>query len=147
MVCLVDAGGRFVWVSAACKQIFGYTPDEMAQMERVVKGTPGQNIARMLGRMAPTSGALPMMATGYGGMAGAGAGMATGNPLLAIPALAGGAGFAAKAVAEQSTKREIQKLVSMILNGAPLEKSAAKTASQRAILEQLLSGAANGNQQ
>lgn len=125
----------------------GYTPDEMAQMERVVKGTPGQNIARMLGRMAPTSGALPMMATGYGGMAGAGAGMATGNPLLAIPALAGGAGFAAKAVAEQSTKREIQKLVAMILNGAPLEKSAAKTASQRAILEQLLSGSANGNQQ
>jgi diguanylate cyclase (GGDEF)-like protein/PAS domain S-box-containing protein len=28
-VCLVDADGRFVWVSAAGEQIFGYTPDEM----------------------------------------------------------------------------------------------------------------------
>lgn len=28
-VCLVDSGGRFVWVSAASEQIFGYTPDEM----------------------------------------------------------------------------------------------------------------------
>ena len=28
-VCLVDAGGRFVFVSAACESIFGYTRDEM----------------------------------------------------------------------------------------------------------------------
>jgi PAS domain S-box-containing protein len=28
-VCAVDAGGRFVYVSAACMQIFGYTPEEM----------------------------------------------------------------------------------------------------------------------
>ena len=28
-VCVVDAEGRFVFVSAACKRIFGYTPEEM----------------------------------------------------------------------------------------------------------------------
>ena len=28
-VCVVDTGGRFVYVSAACERIFGYTPEEM----------------------------------------------------------------------------------------------------------------------
>lgn len=28
-VCMVDAGGRFVFASAACERIFGYTPQEM----------------------------------------------------------------------------------------------------------------------
>jgi PAS domain S-box-containing protein len=28
-VCVVDADGRFVFVSAACDRIFGYTPEEM----------------------------------------------------------------------------------------------------------------------
>ncbi len=28
-VCVVDVAGRFVFVSAACEQIFGYTPEEM----------------------------------------------------------------------------------------------------------------------
>jgi PAS domain S-box-containing protein len=28
-ICVVDAEGRFVFVSAACERIFGYTPEEM----------------------------------------------------------------------------------------------------------------------
>lgn len=28
-VCAVDKQGRFVFVSAACERIFGYTPDEL----------------------------------------------------------------------------------------------------------------------
>src|SRR3546814_19787686 len=28
-VCVVDPDGRFVFVSAACERIFGYTPEEM----------------------------------------------------------------------------------------------------------------------
>ena len=28
-VCVVNAEGRFVFASAACQQIFGYTPEEM----------------------------------------------------------------------------------------------------------------------
>lgn len=126
----------------------GYTPDEMAAMERVVMGDTKSNIARMLGRMAPTSGALPMMATGWGGAAGIASGMATGNPLMAIPAAAGGIGFAAKAAAEKMTKDEIRRLMKVVLNGgkAPA-KSAARTAAERAIYEQLLSGAATGQPQ
>ena len=29
VVCAVDSQGRFVFVSAACEQVFGYTPDEL----------------------------------------------------------------------------------------------------------------------
>jgi len=28
-ICVVDAQGNFVFVSAACERIFGYTPEEM----------------------------------------------------------------------------------------------------------------------
>lgn len=34
-VCVVDAEGRFVFVSAACERIFGYTPDEMIGMSMI----------------------------------------------------------------------------------------------------------------
>lgn len=126
----------------------GYTADEMAAMERVVMGDAKSNIARMLGRMAPTSGALPMMATGWGGAAGLASGMATGNPVMALPAIAGGIGFAGKAAAEGMTKKDIARLMATILNGgkAPA-KSAARSAAERAIVEQLLSGAAGGQPQ
>ena len=29
VVCAVDSQGRFVFVSASCEQVFGYTPDEL----------------------------------------------------------------------------------------------------------------------
>jgi len=126
----------------------GYTPDEMAAMERVVMGDAKSNIARMLGRMAPSSGALPMMATGWGGAAGLASGVATGNPVMALPAIAGGIGFVGKAAAEGMTKKDIARLMTTILDGgkAPA-KSAARCAAERAIVEQLLSGAAGGQPQ
>ncbi|MES2163733.1 MAG: diguanylate cyclase [Pseudomonadota bacterium] len=34
-VCMVDAGGRFVFVSAACERIFGYAPREMIGMQMI----------------------------------------------------------------------------------------------------------------
>lgn len=34
-VCMVDAGGRFVFVSAACERIFGYTQQEMIGMQMI----------------------------------------------------------------------------------------------------------------
>lgn len=126
----------------------GYTPDEMAAMEEVVKGSKASNAARLLGRMAPTSGAFPMLTTGWGGMAGVAAGMASGNPLLALPAVAGGVGFAGKGAAEALTKGQIEKLLKAILNGGKAPgMSAARAGSNRAVIEQLLSGAANGQPQ
>ena len=34
-VCMVDAGGRFVYVSAACQRVFGYTQQEMIGMQMI----------------------------------------------------------------------------------------------------------------
>lgn len=121
----------------------GYTPDEMAAMEKVVMGDTRQNIARLLGRMAPTSGALPLAMTGFGGASGATAALATGNPLLAIPALAGGIGEVSKAMAERMTRKDIEKLMATITNGgtAPA-KAASRKAAERALIEQWLSTAA-----
>jgi len=124
----------------------GYTPDEMAAMARVVHGTPGSNVARALGRMAPSSGALPMAATGWGGAAGLGLGFSTGNPWMAIPAIAGGIGYAGKEAAERLTKGDLDLLMKTILNGGRVPvRSAARVATTRSILEQLLAtGALNG---
>lgn len=126
----------------------GYKPDELAAMEKVVNGSTGSNLARLIGRMAPTSGALPLMATGWGGAAGIGAAMAGANPLAALPAFAGGIGFAGKSAAEGITKRQIDDLLKTILNGGKAPSmSAARNASTRAIIEQLLTNSLSGNQQ
>jgi hypothetical protein len=124
----------------------GYTPDEMAAMERVVMGTGGQNFARLLGRLSPNAGALPLMASG-GGLATAAAGLATGNPLMTLAAAPSMVGMISKTAAENMTKKEIARLLATITNGgkAPA-KSAARSAAERAIVEQLLSTAA-GNPQ
>jgi hypothetical protein len=124
----------------------GFTPDEVAQMERIVYGTPGSNAARLLGRFAPNSGALPLLTTGYGGAAGAAAAAATGNPLLAAPAAIGGIGLAAKSAAESMTKREIKKLLDMILSGGKLAPSTSRPAASRAVVEQLITNALSGAQ-
>ena len=124
----------------------GYTPDEMAAMERVVMGSPTQNIARLLGRLSPTSGALGLTG-GFGGAGGMTAAMATGNPLLALTAVPPIAGMIGKTAAENMTKKDIARLLATITNGgkAPA-KSAARAAAERAILEQLLSTPASNPQ-
>jgi len=124
----------------------GFSPEEIAQMERVVFGTKGSNAARLLGRFAPNAGALPLLTTGYGGVAGAAAAGATGNPLLAVPAAMGGIGLASKAAAEGMTKREIRKLVDLILSGGKVAPTTARPAANRAIVEQLVTQALSGAQ-
>jgi len=96
-----------------------------------------------LGRMAPSSGAIPLAMTGYGGAGGVGLAGVTGNPLLAVPALAGGIGEISKALAEHMTRKDIERLMATITNGgmAPA-KTASRKAAERAIIEQWLSAAA-----
>ncbi len=108
----------------------GYTPDEMKAMEKVVFGSGASNTARLLGRMSPTSGALPMMATGWGGAGGLGAAAATGNPLALAPAIAGGVGAVAKGVGESLTRKHIEDLLRTILSGGRLSPSDARVASR-----------------
>ncbi|HJU50579.1 MAG TPA: diguanylate cyclase [Pseudogulbenkiania sp.] len=46
-ICVVDAEGRFVFVSAACERIFGYTPEEMigkAMIEMVLPEDRGRTL-------------------------------------------------------------------------------------------------------
>lgn len=124
----------------------GFTPDEVALMDKIAFGSKPQNAARTLGRMAPNSGALPLMATGWGGAAGLGMAAATGNPIAAIPAGAGAIGLIAKTLAEKSTNKDIERLMQLILSGAPQAPSSAQKAAKAAIVQQLLSQSAGGPQ-
>lgn len=125
----------------------GFKPEELAQMERAVMGTPAQNAARNIGRLAPTSNALSMMTTGIGGASGATAALMGGSPLMAVPAIAGGIGMGAKAIAESMAENETKKLIGIILNGGKLPESASRNAATAALIQQMLSTAAAGNQQ
>ncbi len=102
----------------------GFSADEIDQMESIVRGTPTQNALRLLGRLSPTSGALPL-----GGFAGTmGAVGATGNPLFAVPSVTG---MAAKALAESGAKRQIKGLGAMVRNGGQLPKKALSDIEKR----------------
>lgn len=91
----------------------GYSAEEIAAMEGIVRGTASTNALRLAGRLSPTSGALPLM----GNIAGVGV-----NPMLAIPMMGAAAG--AKGLSEVLTNRQINALSAMIRNGAPLPGNA-----------------------
>jgi hypothetical protein len=59
-----------------------YSPDELAQMDRVVRGAPGQNFVRLLGKLSPQGNGL------MGALMGA---ASVSNPLASLPFLAGAA--------------------------------------------------------
>lgn len=91
----------------------GYSAEEIEAMEAIVRGTPAVNLMRTVGRLSPTSGALPLM----GNLMATGAYGASGNPLLAVPGIAG---FLAKGGSEVLTNRQIGLLSELIRNGGPL---------------------------
>ena len=56
-VCVVDSGGHFVYVSAACERIFGYTPEEMlgqSMIELVHPDDRARTLATAAGVMSGT---------------------------------------------------------------------------------------------
>lgn len=84
----------------------GLKPDERKALEEFIKGTPGQNTLRMLGRLSPTTGGLSaMLSTGAAG--------ATGGASVPISV----AGYGAKVLADVQTKRKIDKLLKLIAAG------------------------------
>lgn len=95
----------------------GYTPDEIAQMEKIVFGTKGQNMLRQISRLAPSAGALPSYASGGGGLAGIALALSSGNPLPLVATIPGSAGEIAKKLAERSTKAEITELLDIMRRG------------------------------
>lgn len=117
----------------------GFSEDEIAAMQEIVDGTPTINAARLLGRMSPNAGALPLFTSG--GLVGAAG--ATSNPLLAAPPAIG---LIAKTIGERMTKRQISDLSRLILNGGPVP---AKTLSdaEKAVIAALVAAQASSQQQ
>ncbi|MCF7725312.1 hypothetical protein [Sulfitobacter sp. M22] len=108
----------------------GFNETELQAMRDIADGTPTQNALRLIGRLAPTSGALPL-----GGFTGAaGAAGATGNPLFIAPAIAG---QAAKYLGERGARKKIAALGELIRNGKPLPKKAVNDL-ERSVIAALL---------
>lgn len=99
----------------------GFTGDEKAALETVVRGTAGQNALRLAGKFAPT-GVVSGVLSG-------GAGLGVLGPAgLALPL----AGAGAKAAADRITQQNVQKLAEIILAGGSRSATqAAPNAVQR----------------
>lgn len=116
----------------------GYTPDEVAAMERVVFPSGMERTLQRLGRFAPTTGSLQAHASSGGVVGGAVGAMATGNPLYALAAAPSFVGMTAQAAAERSKGKNIQKLIATILNDGVAPKAKKSSAAQAAIISQIL---------
>ena len=92
------------------KQQRGFSPDELDQMRRIVKGTWTGNVTRLIGKLAPH------------GIVSGGISGGLGYHLLGIPgmATAWGVGEAAKIASDISTKRQLGKLQNMVRSRAPI---------------------------
>ena len=116
----------------------GYTPDEIAQMEKINFGTRGQNFGRHLAGLAPTTGALPALAS-TGGVGGAVTGMAvTGNPLFGLAAAPAATGLVAKGLTERATRKQIEELLDIIRRGGTKATATTSSTGNAALIAQLL---------
>lgn len=100
------------------KKSRGFTPDEKEAMEKVVRGTPGQNALRLAGKLSPQ---------GNGLMAALGLGATVMNPAMAAaPAV----GIVAKALSDKATPKNVQSLSEIIRAGSKSAATAPKNAAQ-----------------
>lgn len=104
------------------KEIRGYNPEEIAQMEKVARGTVASNTARMTGNLLGGGGGLGASVYGLAGATGA---IATGNPVAAALSAAPIAGYGLKKTANALTKRQVNKLDELIRTRSPLFQDAA----------------------
>lgn len=92
------------------KRARGMTAAEKELAEKVVRGTPTQNVLRQVGRLSPTTGGLSAMLN---------VGATAFNPMMAIP---GGVGLVAKTVADRMTVKNAERLSQMIRSGGRTAK-------------------------
>jgi len=90
----------------------GWTPEEIAQLERAVKGTTTGNLMRAGSKLLGGGGGLGAFATGAGGYA------AFGPAALGLPA----AGIGMRVGSEMSTLRQAKALDELIRSRSPLAK-------------------------
>jgi hypothetical protein len=83
-----------------------WTPDEDAAFQTAIRGGKVENIARMLGKLAPSRGGLSTWAN-------IGAGAGTGGATLPLTALAEGA----KVIGDRATKRNLEEVSRVIRAG------------------------------
>ena len=95
------------------RQLRGYTEDEVTAMRDIVRGTPVQNALRQAGKLSPQ---------GNGLMAALLLGSSMANAPVAVAVGAGGA--AAKASADKLTRKNIDRLKTLIRNGGMKPKQA-----------------------
>jgi hypothetical protein len=98
------------------KEQRGYTAEELAQMETIVRGTRGQNAMRTASNVLGGGGGLGSVAAGFAGSVAAGP----------AGALAPVAGYAMKSLGNKMTLRQAEKLSEMIRSRAPLASSMQK---------------------
>lgn len=84
----------------------GFSPDELAAMDEIIKGVPSQNAARLIGRLSPQGNGL-MMALH--------AASATSNPAVSLPIA--GVGAVAKTLADRATPQNAEALLKIIAAG------------------------------
>lgn len=97
----------------------GFTADEKAAMEKIVRGSSGQNALRLAGKLSPQGNGL-MAALGIGGT--------MVNPLVGVASLGG---MAAKNVADGMTQKSVKELTDLILAGSKSAATGSKNAAQR----------------
>lgn len=102
---------KIAWILAEPSRQSGFTADEIAQMQKVVNGSPITNAARWIGKLGP-HGALSAMAN-------LGAASATGG--ITIPLSI--ASVLARKFAESSTKGAARELEKMILRRSALAQT------------------------
>jgi hypothetical protein len=98
------------------KESRGLTDDELAQAEKIVRGTPVENSIRTAGNLLGGGGGLGAAASAAIG------GFATGGPGAIAPVV----GYALKALSNRMTLNQAAKLSEMIRSRAPLASSVQK---------------------
>ncbi|MHC2481553.1 hypothetical protein [Rhizobium leguminosarum] len=83
----------------------GFTVDEKAAMDEIVRGTPGQNFLRLTGKLSPQGNGL-MAALGVGG--------AMVNPAFGVASLTG---LGAKSLADRGVRQGVEALDVLIRSG------------------------------
>lgn len=101
----------------------GFSPEEVAALEKAVRGTPSQNALRLAGKLSPSGNGL-MAALGVGG--------AMVNPAIGVASLGG---MGAKAIADGLTTKNVAIAQAMIRNGGKLP--AQLSGPRKAIVEAL----------
>lgn len=120
------------------KKPSGYTPDEVAAMERIVYPNAKERSLRSLGRMSPTSNGMSMFLNSTLGAGGAASAIMGGGPVSGLALAPAVTGSVAQHLAERAKGKNLNELVDTILRGGKSVQKRSPEALRAAIVSQLL---------